>query len=153
MRLGWIRNLIKEMAALYLAIGSNIGARKTNILSALSFLNGELGRYKALSDIIPTRALGFDGPEFLNCVVRYETRKRPETILAICKTIERRLGRDDVPEYASDGSRIYHNRIIDIDILIYGNLHIDTPELTIPHPQVETRPFVRPLLEQVRKND
>jgi len=141
------------MAELYLALGSNIGARKTNILSALSFLNGELGRYKALSDIVPTGALGFTGPEFLNCVVRYETRRRPETILSLCKTIERRLGRDDSPEYASDGSRIYHNRIIDIDILIYGKKRIETPELTIPHPQVETRPYIRPLLEQVRKND
>ncbi len=141
------------MAAVYLALGSNIGARKTNILSALSFLNAELGRYKALSDIVPTSALGFEGPEFLNCVVRYETRRRPETLLAICKNIERRLGRDDSPEYAADGTRIYHNRIIDIDILEYGDLRMHTPELTIPHPQVEGRHYIKPLLEQVRKND
>ena len=51
------------------------------------------------------------------------------------------------------GSLIYHNRIVDIDILIYGKVNMSTPELTIPHPQVETRPFIRPLLEQVMKND
>ena len=141
------------MAELYLSLGSNIGARKTNILSALSFLNAELGRYKALSDIVPTNALGFDGPPFLNCVVRYETRRRPQAILALCKGIERRLGREEDLQYDADGTRVYHNRIIDIDILLYGDLHMDTPELTIPHPQVETRPFIRPLLEQVRKND
>ena len=141
------------MAKLYLALGSNIGARKANIMSALSFLNGILGRYEALSDLIETEACGFDGPPFLNCVVRYSSRKSPATILSICKEIERRMGRTEQPQYATDGTRIYHNRIIDIDILMYGKVQMDTPELTIPHPQVETRPFVRPLLEQVMKND
>jgi 2-amino-4-hydroxy-6-hydroxymethyldihydropteridine diphosphokinase len=141
------------MAKLYLALGSNIGARKANILSALSFLNGVFGRYEAVSEIIETEACGFDGPAFLNCVARYETRRRPGTILSICKDIERRMGRTDQPQYAPDGSRIYHNRIVDIDILLYGDVRMDTPELTIPHPQVESRPFVRPLLEQVMKND
>ena len=141
------------MAKLYLALGSNIGARKANIMSALSFLNGILGRYEALSDLIETEACGFDGPPFLNCVVRYSSRKSPASILAICKDIERRMGRTEQPQYAPDGTRIYHNRIIDIDILMYGKVQMDTPELTIPHPQVETRPFVRPLLEQVMKND
>ena len=141
------------MAKLYLALGSNIGARQANIMSALSFLNGYLGRYEALSDIITTEACGFDGPEFLNCVARYSSRKSPASILAICKDIERRMGRTEQPQYAPDGTRIYHNRIIDIDILMYGKVQMDTPELTIPHPQVETRPFVRPLLDQVMKND
>ncbi len=141
------------MAKLYLALGSNIGARKANIMSALSFLNGILGRYEALSELIETEACGFDGPPFLNCVVRYSSRKSPASILAICKDIERRMGRTEQPQYAPDGTRIYHNRIIDIDILMYGKVQMDTPELTIPHPQVETRPFVRPLLEQVMKND
>ena len=141
------------MAKLYLALGSNIGARKANIMSALSFLNGILGRYEALSDLIETEACGFDGPPFLNCVVRYSSRKSPVSILAICKDIERRMGRTEQPQYAPDGTRIYHNRIIDIDILMYGKVQMDTPELTIPHPQVETRPFVSPLLEQVMKND
>lgn len=137
------------MAALYLELGSNMGARKTNILSAVSFLNSCLGRFEAMSEIITTEPVGFEGPEFLNCVVRYNTRKRPETVLAICKDIEKRLGRTDTPQYAADGSRIYHNRIIDIDILLYGDVRMHTPELTIPHPQVEGRAFVRPLLEQV----
>ncbi|MBQ9311110.1 MAG: 2-amino-4-hydroxy-6-hydroxymethyldihydropteridine diphosphokinase [Bacteroidales bacterium] len=141
------------MAELYLALGSNIGARKANIMSALSFLNGYLGRYEALSEIMETEAVGFDGPSFLNCVARYNTRKRPETILGICKEIERRMGRTDQPQYAADGSRIYHNRIVDIDILLYGKVQMSTPTLTIPHPQVEERPFIRPLLDQVRKND
>ncbi len=139
------------MADLYLALGSNIGARKANIMSALSFLNGVLGRYKALSDLIETEAMGFEGPAFLNCVARYESRKSPGSILALCKEIEQRMGRTDSPEYAADGTRIYHNRIVDIDILLYGKVVMNTPKLTIPHPQVETRPFIKPLLEQVKK--
>ena len=141
------------MAKLYLALGSNIGARKANIMSALSFLNGILGRYEALSDLVTTEACGFDGPPFLNCVVRYSSRKRPESILAICKDIERRMGRTDQPQFAPDGTRIYHNRIVDINILLYGKVQMDTPELTIPHHQIETRPYIKPLLEQVMKND
>ena len=141
------------MAKLYLALGSNIGARKANIMSALSFLNGILGRYEALSDLVTTEACGFDGPPFLNCVVRYSSRKRPESILAICKDIERRMGRTDQPQFAPDGTRIYHNRIVDIDILLYGKVQMDTPELTIPHHQIETRPYIKPLLEQVMKKD
>ena len=141
------------MAKLYLALGSNIGARKANIMSALSFLNGILGRYEALSDLVTTEACGFDGPPFLNCVVRYSSRKRPESILAICKDIERRMRRTDQPQFAPDGTRIYHNRIVDIDILLYGKVQMDTPELTIPHHQIETRPYIKPLLEQVMKND
>lgn len=148
----WILIFNRIMADLYLAIGSNIGARKANIMSALSFLNGYFGRYDALSEIVETEAIGFEGPAFLNCVARYNTRKRPETILSVCKEIEKRMGRTDSPQYAPDGSRIYHNRIVDVDILLYGKIKMNTPELTIPHPQVEERPFIKPLLGQVMKN-
>ena len=74
--------------------------------------------------------------------------QRTKTVLKICKRIERAMGRKDAPEYAADGSRIYHDRIIDIDILFYGDLRLSTPLLTIPHPQVESRPFVGILLGQ-----
>nr|MCR4863966.1 2-amino-4-hydroxy-6-hydroxymethyldihydropteridine diphosphokinase [Bacteroidales bacterium] len=60
-------------------------------------------------------------------------------------------GRRDAPEYAADGSRIYHDRIIDIDILLYGDMKVDEPGLTIPHPQLDTRPFFGDLIAQVRR--
>lgn len=129
------------------ALGTNLGNRENNIKIALNFLDIALGsHYVALSPVIETQAVGFEGPDFLNCVVRYRTAKTPKTLLGICKHIERQMGRSDSPEYAEDGSRIYHDRIIDIDILLYGNSHIDTPELTIPHPQVESRPYIKELL-------
>ena len=82
-------------------------------------------------------------------MVVYRSARKPENILRICKQIERSMGRTDAPEYDPDGSRIYHNRIIDIDILFYGEHSVSTPQLTIPHPQVHSRPFVKQLLEML----
>ena len=133
---------------LYLALGSNIGARRTNIITALGMLDARYGRRLSQSEIIETSALGFDGPDFLNCVACFETDEDPLEILRYCKRIEKALGRKDNPVYNSGGERIYMNRTIDIDILLYGDLKMETPELTIPHHQVESRPFVKQLLEQ-----
>jgi 2-amino-4-hydroxy-6-hydroxymethyldihydropteridine pyrophosphokinase len=133
----------------YLSLGTNQGDRRAQIDEALRRLDAALGRpYGALSSIIETPAWGFEGPDFLNCVVRYRTAKRPETLLRICKRIERAMGRTGTPEYDADGRRIYHDRPIDIDILLYGDERVDTPDLQIPHPLMEQRDFVmRPLRE------
>ncbi len=134
-------------ADLYLALGSNLGDRMGNLQTALEMLETALGTpCDAISPVLETEAIGFEGPAFLNCVARYKSSKSPLGILRICKDIERPMGRTDVPEYADGGSRIYHDRIIDIDILKYGRRRVDTPELTIPHPQVETRPYIKELL-------
>ncbi len=133
----------------YLSLGSNQGDRQARIDEALRRLDKAVGRpYDALSSVIETPAWGFDGPPFLNCVVRYRTARRPETLLKICKRIERAMGRRGAPEYGADGRRIYRDRPIDIDILLYGDLSVETPELTIPHPLMREREFVmRPLAE------
>lgn len=136
----------------FLSLGTNKGNREHNIKRALCLLNIALGkRYKAVSDIINTKAAGFEGPDFLNCVVAYELRLAPGALLRRCKRIERLMGRRDAPEFAADGSRIYHDRIIDIDILLYGDMKVDEPGLTIPHPQLEARPFFGELIAQVRR--
>ena len=135
---------------LVLLLGTNLGDREENIRRALEALDKAFGgRRVKLSRIIETEACGFDGPPFLNAVVVYRSARKPENVLRICKRIERSMGRTDAPEYASDGSRIYHNRIIDIDILFYGEHSVSTPQLTIPHPQVHSRPFVKQLLEML----
>lgn len=131
----------------YFALGTNMGCREENISRALDLLDAAVGRhYCAISPIMRTEALGFTGPEFLNCIVKYRTARQPMTLLKICKKIERRMGRNDAPEYDADGNRVYHDRIIDIDILMYGDVKVDTPELTLPHPQVESRPYIKELL-------
>ena len=136
----------------FLSLGTNKGNRERNIRRALCLLNIALGkRYKAVSDIVNTKAAGFDGPDFLNCVAAYDLRLSPGALLRRCKRIERLMGRRDSPEYAPDGSRIYQDRIIDIDILLYGDLKVDEPGLKIPHPQLEARPFFGEMIAQVRQ--
>ena len=135
---------------LVLLLGTNLGDREENIRRALEALDKALGgRRVKLTKIIETEACGFDGPPFLNAVVVYRSARKPENVLRICKRIERSMGRTDAPEYAPDGSRVYHNRIIDIDILFYGEHSVSTPQLSIPHPQVHSRPFVKQLLEML----
>lgn len=133
-----------------LLLGSNLGDRRANIVQARKFLSDNLGSPIAESDMTETVACGFDGPDFINYALSFKTSKRPLTLLHLCKRIEREMGRTDCPEYDEKGNRIYHNRIIDIDILFYGGTEINTPELTIPHPQVYSRPFVKILLDSLR---
>ena len=133
----------------YFSLGTNQGDRRAQIDAALRRLDAAIGRpYEALSSIIETPSWGFEGPDFLNCVVRYRTARRPRTLLKICKKIERAMGRTGGPEYDAEGRRIYHDRPIDIDILLYGDERVDEPDLQIPHPLMEQRDFVmRPLRE------
>ena len=136
----------------FLSLGTNKGNRERNIRRALCLLNIALGkRWKAISDIVNTKAAGFDGPDFLNCVVAYDLRIAPGALLRRCKRIERLMGRRDAPEYAPDGSRIYHDRVMDIDILLYGDMTVDEPGLQIPHPRLEERPFFGEMITQVRQ--
>ena len=136
----------------FLSLGTNKGNRERNIKRALCLLNIALGkRWKAISDIVNTKAAGFEGPDFLNCVVAYDLRIAPGALLRLCKRIERLMGRRDAPEYAPDGSRIYHDRVIDIDILLYGDLTVDEPDLQIPHPQLQARPFFGEMITQVQR--
>lgn len=136
---------------LYLSLGSNLGDRQKNIETAVDLLRNAFGRkYLAMSEIIETKAVGFDGADFLNCIIVFETARKPEIILRLCKDIERSMGRIDSPRYDAAGNRIYHDRIIDIDILIYGKVRIETPYLKIPHPQVESREYIKELLLNLR---
>lgn len=138
---------------IYLSIGTNIGNRKDNIFHALNLLDDGLGvHYNALSSIIETPAWGFEGADFLNCAVRYVLSGddiTPEELLSLCKEIEKKMGRDENVEFdPSTGKRLYHNRIIDIDILLFGDMVVDTPSLKIPHPLMKEREFVMtPLME------
>ncbi len=125
---------------LVLLLGTNLGDREENIRRALEALDKAFGgRRVKLTKIIETEACGFNGPPFLNAVVVYRSARKPENVLKICKQIERSMGRTDAPEYAPDGS----------DILFYGEHSVSTPQLSIPHPQVHSRPFVKQLLEML----
>ena len=144
---------------LYLSLGSNQGDKRKNIEDALSILNIELGApYKAVSSLIETEPWGFDSEEtFVNAAVLYELEMKkgynPEAeglmILEICKSVERRLGRTGAPQYDERGERIYSDRPIDIDILLFGDDHINCEELTVPHKLMYERDFVMIPLKEI----
>lgn len=135
------------MEKLYLALGSNLGDRERNITRALDLLDIRFnGHALAISPMMETKAIGFDGKDFINCVALYDCGSDPFEVLDICKSIERQMGRTDEREYDAEGRRVYHDRIIDIDILMYGDRKIDSDRLVLPHPQVETRPYIKELL-------
>ena len=145
--------------SVYLGLGSNLGDRRKNIERALALLDEGFGcHYTALSRLIETKAWGFKGDKFLNACVLYRIYRKggsPEeqghAVLALCKEVERALGREDAPEYDADGRRVYHNRTIDIDILFYGKERIDTDDLQVPHPLIGERDFVKIPLAEIAK--
>jgi 2-amino-4-hydroxy-6-hydroxymethyldihydropteridine diphosphokinase len=124
----------------YLGLGSNLGDRKTNLEKALQLL-GERLTIRQVSSLYQTEPVGHkEQPMFLNAVCRAETDLGPLQLLSLIKGIETALGR--VPSFA-DGPRS-----IDVDILLYGGLSMETADLTIPHPRMAERAFVLiPLLE------
>lgn len=142
---------------IYLSLGSNLGDREGNIALAVKLLDQRIGvRHSALSKIIETEPWGgAEGGAFLNAAVRYEVPRAGQdaglycrALLEKCKEIERELGRKGGPEYFEDGTRHYRARTIDIDILFYGRESIVTEGLTIPHPLIAQRDFVKvPLAE------
>lgn len=128
-----------EPVTVYLGLGSNMGDRQANLDRALDFLSQRL-RMGKVSSIYDTEALGnADQPRFLNLVCQAYTRIEPMALLALVKGIESKLGRT-----GKSGAP----RTIDIDILLYGEQVMETPELVIPHPEMTERAFVLvPLVE------
>ena len=145
---------------LYLGLGSNDVRKEYWMDRAIELITSSLAMpYTALSDKIVTKSWGFDGPDFLNCVVRYDipdAGQDPElharALLHIFQDIERQLGRTQKTTLGPDGRPVYHDRTIDIDILLYGDLHLVSPDLTIPHPLMHQRDFVMIPLRQVLSN-
>lgn len=140
------------MEKVYLSLGSNLGDRKANLDKAVELLSAELGTSPlAVSDYIETESWGFDAPQFMNAALAFELDD-PDgyELLGICKNIESGMGREENVVYDEEGKRIYHSRIIDIDILLIGDRKIDSKTLTVPHPLMEQREFVMVPLRQIR---
>lgn len=145
-----------ERVNVYLGLGSNLGNRELNLLKAVNLLDEAFGTHpERISRILETPAWGFEGQPFLNFCVLYRLPRigNPEDhaleILRQVKEVEKALGRDlEEPLYDAEGKRIYHDRIIDIDILCYGAFTIKNHDLIIPHPHIAERDFAKkPLLE------
>jgi 2-amino-4-hydroxy-6-hydroxymethyldihydropteridine diphosphokinase len=132
------------MPTTYLSLGSNLGDRKQLLHTAINEIAERVGRVEAISSCIETEPVGFDSVHlFLNMAVRVTTELNPYELLKVLKQLERDLGRT---RKSHDG--VHYDRIIDIDILLYDNLEVNSEELQIPHPRMWERDFViRPLKE------
>ena len=125
----------------YLSLGSNLGDREAILRDAIIRLDS-LGRVTAVSSFYETEPVDFlDQPWFLNCVVLLETDLPPQTLLQRLLEIERSLGRERLQPKGP--------RLIDIDILLFGDKIIHEPGLTIPHPALHQRRFVLEPLAQI----
>ena len=125
----------------YLGLGSNLGDRMANLKVAINNLTPQL-QVRDQSSIYETPPVGYtDQPEFLNQVVKAESYEKPEPLLAHLKRLEIVLGRKtSIPNGP---------RLIDIDILFYDDLVLNSPSLVIPHPRLAERGFVLMPLNEI----
>ena len=130
------------MEVSYLMLGGNIGDRMYYLRRSVEMLRHSAGKIIAVSSVYESEPWGFDDPQwFLNQAVAIETNLAPYKLLECIRQIEQTLGR----LHTNNG---YQARTIDIDILLYGSLVINSSELVIPHPHMTERMFVlQPMTE------
>lgn len=135
---GWLR----RMPEAAIALGSNLGEREENLQTAIALV-GTLGKVRAVSGFYDTAPVGFmEQPRFLNAALLLETKLSPLELLRGMLGVERTMGRTRA------GVPAKGPRVIDLDLILYGNTVLETSELTLPHPEFATRAFVlEPLAE------
>ncbi len=125
------------MSLVYLGLGTNLGDKEQNLNNAVMALTLEVGDVLRVSSFYRSKPWGYDSKnEFLNAVALVETSLTPFEVLQKTQEIERNLGR------TAKTATGYSDRLIDLDILMYDNLILDQPTLTIPHPLLAVRDFV-----------
>ncbi len=132
---------MSRMSIVYVGIGSNLGDREKNCISAIELL-GEKGIIvKKRSSVYKTEPWGIkDQPEFLNMAIEIETDLKPYELLELLKQVEGEIGREKSYKWGP--------RLIDLDILLFDDTILDDDNLKIPHPLMHERDFVlRPLNE------
>jgi 2-amino-4-hydroxy-6-hydroxymethyldihydropteridine diphosphokinase len=131
---------VNDTTTVYLGLGSNLGNRQENLDQALKLLAQRM-RLGKVSSIYDTEPIGnVNQPRFLNMACEVFTRLSPEGLLALVKGIEQKMGR-----YSRSGEP----RIIDIDILLFGDRVVNTRDLVVPHPQMAERSFVLVPLSEI----
>lgn len=132
------------MTDLYIGLGSNLGDRRASLQTAVDMIQDRVGRVSALSSFYETEPWGFESDNlFMNAAARVETELTAEEALAVTQEIEREMGR-----MAKSSGGVYTDRPIDIDLLMYGSVQMNTPRLVLPHPLMHERLFVmQPLAE------
>jgi 2-amino-4-hydroxy-6-hydroxymethyldihydropteridine diphosphokinase len=129
-----LRKLVWVRTPVYLSLGSNIGNRAENLNTAIGRLRA-VGEVVQVSPFYETEPVEFAAQAwFLNCAIALDTEETPQELLASILDIEQQMGRRRAQKKGP--------RVIDIDILLFGNLIVDEPGLTIPHPAMHERRFV-----------
>jgi deoxyguanosine kinase len=130
------------MQKTYIALGSNMGDRLANLQQAINRIHNEIGQVLQCSSVYEVPAVGFSGAIFLNACLVAESEKTPKLILKGLQAIENEMGRKQV----ADG--LYHDRPIDLDLIMVEDEVLHSDELTVPHPRFQDRLFVlEPLCE------
>lgn len=136
-------SLVDEQSCcgIFLGLGTNLGDRLENLARALDLLTQNGVRIQRISSVYQSNAiLVEDQPDFLNCVALVKTDLSPEQLLQVCLSVEQTMGRVRLQRWGP--------RLIDVDILLYKNVTLDSEHLRIPHPGLTERAFaLLPLLE------
>ena len=133
------------MSIVYLGLGSNLGNKEQHITTAVKHLEQRVGKVRRLSSLLKTEPWGFTSPHsFVNAAVSIDTILSPHEVLEATQQIERDMGRE---QKSMNGE--YHDRIIDIDILLYDDKEINEKDLIIPHPLMHQRDFVMIPLREI----
>ena len=130
------------MSVAFIGLGSNLGDRVGNIQKAIGEIS-KLGYVSTVSSLYETEPVGVENqPDFINCVIKLEISLSPYGLLVSLQSIEKGLGRE------RERREKWEPRTIDLDIIFYDDLVIETHGLTIPHPRAHLRRFVlEPLCE------
>lgn len=133
------------MHKVYLSLGTNLGDRRCNIQTAVDLIGERIGVVVRVSSLYETEPWGFSSDNmFVNAAVCVSTSLSPRALLSETQIIERDMGRT----FKSVNGQ-YHDRIIDIDILLYDDISLDEPDLKIPHPLMNERDFVMNPLREI----
>ena len=135
----------------YLSLGSNLGQREENLRKAIRLIHERVGEVVRQSSFIETEPWGFESDHpFMNAAALCLTEKTPREVLRLTQQIERDLGKSKEHATQRGESSKFHDRPIDIDILLYDDLTVDEPDLQIPHPLMYERDFVMIPLKEIR---
>lgn len=133
----------------YLALGTNLGDKEGNIREAYRLIGQHVGTIRRQSTPYHSKPWGFTSEnDFINTVICCDTPLSPKELLTTLQRIEKTMGRAEKSK-----NREYHDRIIDIDILLYDDITVEEPDLIIPHPLMKERPFVMIPLEEVLEDE
>lgn len=137
---------MEKVNVAFLSLGSNLGDRESQITQAIDAMSAHQITLIALSSFYYSEPLGFDSEHpFCNACAKVTTTLQPFVLLERLKCIEQDFGRTK-----KSINKNYEDRVIDIDLIFYNNMSLESPQLTLPHPEWNKRPFVYwPLLELV----